>query len=185
MVLGYFYSNFEKRMSLREEVVSKFGPGTLFVIARSNSSSVIVYKHHRKGSVLEGPMVSYHYRNLEKPEEKAPVSREEMDHVFGFRVRKVGVGKYELVIRAVADRTIRLSLTSSGKVVPKIVIDGKECRLRRVLVDEASSPVTMVVFGTRNKREVQETIPIPRAIVNKMVNIAGGQLLRSFFSWKI
>jgi len=138
---------------------------TLFYIERNIDDAIVVYQAMR----LEGknnlvaPYVKIYWSSHSSPSDQEPVSQKAQDMFFGVTVRKEPK-QYHMCVAALKQHKISLHLKSSGEVVAKAVIDGKESRLTKIAIHMSSSIIPKVhhltIHGMHKNQDVMQEITV-------------------------
>lgn len=160
---------------------NRLGPNGLFYIQRSIDRQIVVYEAKRIKNALVAPLVDLYWSNLDQPR-RGKVGAKAQEIFFGVKARKIGTGKYQMVVNAFPAKSITVHLRKSGRCVAKTVIDGKEAKLHRIYVEMSSrmglpTVDAMWLYGTHKDENVKEKINVTpemrsRFDVSSLVNLA-------------
>lgn len=150
------------------------GDRVLFHVERSTDNHVVIYEALREGNVLNPPFVDLYWSKKRSLSTRSEVGSKAREYFFGIKARKKSLGKYDMIVAAIPSRMIHVSLKKSGKCVAKTVIEGKMCKMDRILLTMGEMSAfgipyvdEITVFGTFNGAEVSETIVVTEEMKKK------------------
>lgn len=155
-----------------DTVLNTIGDGCLFFIELSSDKQIVVYEANRVGNVLKEPFVDVYWSNFKNLTDREELSEKVKRLFFGVQV-KIEKGLYKMFIASLPSKIVTLHLKTSGKVVAKSIINGKEARVYKIFVNVNNSilglPVvkSLIIYGEHKKRLVSEEIHITDNIRKK------------------
>ena len=149
-----------------DPILSKMGNLALFYVQRSMDDEIVMYRAKREGNVLNPPYVDLFWTNVEALHTQQEVGAKAQEMFFGCKVRKQGIGKYDMLVNAMPDKLLTIHLRKSGKCVVKTVINNKESHLQKIYVEMTTTSLGLptvkhlLVYGKHKDIIECETIHV-------------------------
>jgi hypothetical protein len=160
------------------------GVNTLFVIERNIDDDLVLYESELSPNGKELVGVKMSWVKHSNWSERGPVSEEAKRVFYGITKRKIKTGLYRIQLNCCMDtsnecksddRFIDLHIKKSGKVIPKVLLRGKECTLQKIYTDITKFPPSINglwitgTFGKGDHKEIlEERMHIDPGIVNRV-----------------
>jgi hypothetical protein len=118
-----------------EEVKAVLGNNVLFFIERSLDNDIVIYEAVREGNMLAEPLVDIFWTSQKDFKRKDPVGKKAQELFFGLKARKMGSGKYQMIVASMPKKIINIHVKPSGRCIAKAVIAKKEARVIKIYVE--------------------------------------------------
>jgi hypothetical protein len=161
----------------------------IFTVEKStDKKEVVVYEAIRVQNALADPFIDIFWKKT-GDSKKHPISVMAIAMFFGFTIRQEK-NVYVMSVNALPHRLITVHLKKSGDVVAKTVIDGKESRLERIVINLDGTGLmaeSMTVHGVHKHQPVQEVIAVTSSMKSKFISSISSlpnlsSAFRSFFA---
>lgn len=159
-----------------EAMVESVGNGALFVVERNIDTSVVVYSG-KLDSKLELTGIGLHWTKSDNWAEYEAMSENAKQLLYGTEKKRMKRGMFRLLVNCMRlddpanQRFIDVHVKKSGKMVPKVVIKGRECTLQKIYIDLVKFPPAinaMWVCGKFKDEYFEESIPIDPSIMDRI-----------------
>lgn len=159
-----------------ENFLQLFGHSALFLIERNIDEDVVVYQVQLNETRDEIKGITCTWAKASNASETTPVSDLAKTVFYGVRYQRLKRGVYRMQI-ACSQQFIDLHIKKPDKVtgvvrvVPKVLINGKECTLTKIYTDITTFPPSLKglwVQGRFKDELLQEEIRVDPDVVNKI-----------------
>lgn len=161
------------------DIQQKVSTDILFAIERNIDEDVVVYQAVLSADKTELVGFKIWWTKLGNHAHHEEVSDRAKDIFYDVEIHRVKRGLYRIQLRCLKNDAdsptepyfIDIHIKKSGKCVPKSIIAGKECTLRKIYADLTKLPPTingMWVHGTFNGEHVSEKIAINPNLIERV-----------------
>jgi len=156
-----------------DELIKSLGNDTLFVIERNIDVDVVVYQAKLNADKTELAGVQMFWTKQHNWAEREEVTESAKTVFYGVEMQRIKRGLYRIQLNCFSDSQhfIDLHIKKSGAVIPKVLIQGKECTLKKIYADVVMFPPNVNgiwVHGMFKDEPISEKIEVSRSFIDRI-----------------
>lgn len=151
------------------------GPTSLFIIERNLDEDIVVYEAVLSSNGQELVGVNMFWTKQNNWAERVPVSESAKNMFYGVKTHKLKKGLYRMQLNCLVGEEkpvfVDLHIKKSGRVVPTIVINEKECVLEKIYTTLTTMPPSISslwIIGTFKDRVLETQLHISQNIIDRI-----------------
>ena len=141
----------------------------IFQIENTLDSRIVVYEARVQEHHLADPPVNVYWSDKKDRRKRSPVSSKAKSLWYGYKIRKSEKDKrvhYQMIVNAFPKKLLCLSVKTSGNVVAKGVVNGKQSKIKKIVVHMTKmlglvpSVDSIEIHGVHKKRLIKEVMDV-------------------------
>ena len=157
-----------------EEILKTLGNSALFIVERNLDTEVVVYNCELSPDKTEVKGVNMHWSRYDNLMDRSEMGETAKNMFYGVKLQKLKRGVHRVRLACAPDDDenafIDLHIKKSGTVIPKVIIDNKECTLLKIYTDLTRMPPRMNalwIVGKFKDDVLFKNVPIDPDMINR------------------